>query len=308
MLAATRRGRLGESRRGARLLVCLQVADQLFALLVALEEVLDALAGARVVAADARRARRLARARSPSASCPRGACRRRRRSLLGAARRAPPATSTRPCSSIACATTSSSRTKPSPPYTTIARPSRPRAASCRGRRATEAPPLGERIREQLTADVGARAPRAARRRHRGARRRRHARHRPAARLLGDVDGADHAAAVSPRDLHQGAAASRRHRRRRHRRRAAVSVAAFVRCAPRRRHAARRRQRRGAAAQLRALRVFPDAHVRAPRRAQRARLAPGRGAHHQHRRRRPAGAVGVAPVLAASRARPLLRRD
>jgi uncharacterized membrane protein YccC len=42
VLAATRRGRLGESRRGARLLVCLQVADQLFAALVALEAVLDA--------------------------------------------------------------------------------------------------------------------------------------------------------------------------------------------------------------------------------------------------------------------------
>jgi len=41
VLAATRRGRLGESRRGARLLVCLQVADQLFAALIALEEVLD---------------------------------------------------------------------------------------------------------------------------------------------------------------------------------------------------------------------------------------------------------------------------
>ena len=42
VLAATRRGRLGESPRGARLLVCVQVADQLFALIVALEEVLDA--------------------------------------------------------------------------------------------------------------------------------------------------------------------------------------------------------------------------------------------------------------------------
>ena len=41
VLAATRRGRLGESGRGARLLVCLQLADQLFAALVALEEVLD---------------------------------------------------------------------------------------------------------------------------------------------------------------------------------------------------------------------------------------------------------------------------
>ena len=41
ILAATRRGRLGESPRGARLLVCLQVADQIFAALVALEEVLD---------------------------------------------------------------------------------------------------------------------------------------------------------------------------------------------------------------------------------------------------------------------------
>ncbi|HEX9102489.1 MAG TPA: FUSC family membrane protein, partial [Polyangia bacterium] len=42
VLAATRRGRLGESGRGARLLVCLQVAEQLFGALVALEEVLDA--------------------------------------------------------------------------------------------------------------------------------------------------------------------------------------------------------------------------------------------------------------------------
>jgi uncharacterized membrane protein YccC len=42
VLAATRRGRLGESGRGARLLVCLQAADQMFAALVALEEVLDA--------------------------------------------------------------------------------------------------------------------------------------------------------------------------------------------------------------------------------------------------------------------------
>jgi uncharacterized membrane protein YccC len=41
VLAATRRGRLGESGRGARLLVLLQAADQMFAALVALEEVLD---------------------------------------------------------------------------------------------------------------------------------------------------------------------------------------------------------------------------------------------------------------------------
>ncbi|MGZ3442176.1 MAG: FUSC family protein, partial [Polyangia bacterium] len=41
VLAATRRGRPGESGRGERLLVCLQLADQLFGALVALEEVLD---------------------------------------------------------------------------------------------------------------------------------------------------------------------------------------------------------------------------------------------------------------------------
>jgi len=42
VLAATRRGRLGESGRGARLLVLLQVADQLLGTLVALEELLEA--------------------------------------------------------------------------------------------------------------------------------------------------------------------------------------------------------------------------------------------------------------------------
>jgi uncharacterized membrane protein YccC len=40
VLAATRRGRLGESGRGARLLVLLQAADLMFASLIALEEVL----------------------------------------------------------------------------------------------------------------------------------------------------------------------------------------------------------------------------------------------------------------------------
>ncbi len=40
VLAATRRGRLGESGRGARLLVLLQVADQLLGSLIALEELL----------------------------------------------------------------------------------------------------------------------------------------------------------------------------------------------------------------------------------------------------------------------------
>jgi uncharacterized membrane protein YccC len=55
VLAATRRGRLGESGRGARLLVCLQAADQLFGALAALEEVLDApeAAAARPAAARA---------------------------------------------------------------------------------------------------------------------------------------------------------------------------------------------------------------------------------------------------------------
>lgn len=42
VLAATRRGRLGESGRGARLLVLMQIADQAFGTLVALEELLDA--------------------------------------------------------------------------------------------------------------------------------------------------------------------------------------------------------------------------------------------------------------------------
>jgi uncharacterized membrane protein YccC len=43
VLAATRRGRSGESGRGARLLVLLQLADRMFAAVIALEEVLESL-------------------------------------------------------------------------------------------------------------------------------------------------------------------------------------------------------------------------------------------------------------------------